>query len=183
MGEVMEYLDIVDEENNLLGRTESRDVIHKEGLWHREVAAWIMNENGKLLMERRACTKKQEPNKWGLCAGHIDPGEDIKSSMVRELEEEIGLKIDVKDLKLISIEKKQNSYGDIKNYNFQYNYFVRTNKKIEDYKVQLEELSELKYISITRLEEIVKAKDENYTFSDQLYMPKIIKILKGNKME
>lgn len=179
----MEYLDIVDEENNLTGRIEERGIVHRDGLWHREVAIWIMNENGEILIQRRAATKKQEPNKWGLCAGHIDAGEDIETSMIRELEEEIGLKVDIKDLELISIEKKPNVHDTVKNYNFQYNYFIRTNKRIEDYKIQLEELSELKYISISTLEEIVKTKDTEYTFSNQPYIPKIIEVLKKNRME
>ncbi len=37
----MELLDIVDENNNLTGKTEEKEVIHKKGLYHREVAVWI----------------------------------------------------------------------------------------------------------------------------------------------
>ena len=40
----MEYLEIVDEENNLTGETEERDVVHAKGLWHREIAVWIKKE-------------------------------------------------------------------------------------------------------------------------------------------
>ena len=174
----MEYLDVVDENNNLTGKIEERKIIHSNGIWHREIAVWIMNESGEVLIQKRSAAKKQEPNKWALCAGHIDAGEGIKVSAIREIEEEIGLKIELNDLVLISIEKKAKDYGELKNYNFQYQYFVRTKKKIEEYKIQEEELSELKYITISTLEEIVRDKDEAYTFSDQPYMPKIIEMLK-----
>ena len=43
----MEYLDVVDENNNLTGKTEERNIIHEKGIWHREVAVWIMNEQGE----------------------------------------------------------------------------------------------------------------------------------------
>lgn len=33
----MEYLEIVDEENNLTGKTEERDIVHAKWLWHREI--------------------------------------------------------------------------------------------------------------------------------------------------
>ena len=40
----MELLDVVDENNNLTGKQEEREIVHRDGLWHREVAIWIMNE-------------------------------------------------------------------------------------------------------------------------------------------
>ena len=42
----MEYLDVVDENNNLIGKNEERNIIHEKGIWHREVAVWIINEKG-----------------------------------------------------------------------------------------------------------------------------------------
>lgn len=82
----MEYLDVVDENNNLTGKIEERNIIHEKGIWHREVAVWIMNEQGKILLQKRASTKKQEPNKWAICAGHIDAGETVENAILRELE-------------------------------------------------------------------------------------------------
>lgn len=46
----MEYFDIVDENNNLTGKTEEREIVHTTGLWHREVAVWVINEKGELLL-------------------------------------------------------------------------------------------------------------------------------------
>ena len=56
----MEILDVVDENNNLTGKTEDRKIVHEKGLWHREVAAWIMNEKGEVLLQKRAPSKKKE---------------------------------------------------------------------------------------------------------------------------
>ncbi len=40
----MELLDIVDDNNNLTGNQEDKDIIHEKGLWHREIAVFIQNE-------------------------------------------------------------------------------------------------------------------------------------------
>lgn len=51
----MELLDIVDENNNLIGKAEERNIVHEKGLWHRHVGAWIMNEKGEILFQKSAC--------------------------------------------------------------------------------------------------------------------------------
>ena len=57
-------------------------------------------------------------------------------------------------------------------------YFLKTNWKIEDYKIRVEELSEIKYIPFEEFENIVKNKDKNVTFTKQAYMPEMIEILR-----
>ena len=175
----MEYLDIVDENNKLTGKTEERNIIHEKGIWHREVAVWIINEKGEILLQKRASTKKQEPNKWSICAGHVDAGETVESAIIREMEEEIGIKLSIDELEFLNTYKTQNDLqNNIKNYIFQYIYFFKTNWKIEDYKISLEELSEIKYIPFEEFENIVKNKDENVTFTKNDYMIEIIEILR-----
>lgn len=175
----MEYLDLVDENNNLIGKKEEKSIIHQKGLWHRECAAWPYKENGDVLVQKRVATKKQNPNKWALCAGHVQAGETPEVAMIREIEEEIGLTVKKEELESSSIEKiiQESPNGTINKY-FSYRYFVKTNKNINEYTIQEEELSEVKYISLEELEEIVKTGDENYTFSKREYMPKIIEEIK-----
>ena len=177
----MEFLDVVDENNKLTGETAERNIIHEKGLWHREVAVWIMNQQGDILLQKRASTKKQEPNKWAICAGHIDAGENVESAIVREMEEELGIKATIKDLEFLCIYKKKNEVSNLKNYNFQYMYFLKTDYKIEDYKIRLEELSEIKYIDFEELVNIVNNKDQNVTFTKQSYMPEMIEKLRERK--
>ena len=53
--------EVVDEENNLTGKIEERNIIHKEGLWHREISVWIMNEKGEIIStEPKAGTMLKE---------------------------------------------------------------------------------------------------------------------------
>ena len=59
----MELLDVVDENNNLTGIQENRNIIHEKGLLHREIAVFIQNEKGEFLIQKRSANKKQAPNK------------------------------------------------------------------------------------------------------------------------
>ena len=68
------------------------------------------------------------------------------------------------------------------NNNFQYIYFAKTNKKIEEYVIQEDELSELKYISVEELQKVIETKDGKYTFSKSEYFGTLIKILKEKRI-
>ena len=174
----MELLDVVDENNNLIGKTEDREIIHQKGLYHREVGIWIMNEKGEILVQKRSANKKQAPNKWGITAGHVDAGEEPIKVAIREVFEEIGLELSKEEIEFLFIAKKHKKFSDTQyNNNFQYIYFAKTNKKIEEYVIQEEELSELKYISIEELEKVIENKDEKYTFSKSEYFETLMKIL------
>jgi isopentenyl-diphosphate delta-isomerase type 1 len=173
----MEYLDIVDENNNLTGKLAEREYIHKKGIWHREISVWIVNGKGEILLQKRAANKKEKPNQWGTCSGHIEAGETKEDSIIRELNEELGLEVTINKLKFMWIEKVKNKSSGRKNYHFKYMYFLKTNYKIEDYKIQTEELSEIKYISFVKIKEIIAIKDPTVTFSKQKYAFRLLQEL------
>ena len=52
------------------------------------------------------------------------------------------------------------------------------NHKIEDYTMQEEEVSDLKYISIEEMEDAIKNNDESYTFTKWNNIAEVISILK-----
>lgn len=162
----MELLDIVDEKDNLTGEKADRKIIHEKGLWHREIVVHIINEKKEMLIQKRAATKRLCPNMWALCAGHIDAGEIPIKAAIRELEEEIGLAVDEDELTYIGIQKTSKKRDGVINNHFKYIYLVKTNTKLEDFKIQCEELSEIKYISIEELIEVIKNKEKNYSFSN-----------------
>ena len=175
----MEYLDVVTENNELTGRKEERNFIHENGIWHREVAVWIMNEKGEILLQKRAKTKKQYPDKWSICAGDIDASESVEVAMVREIEEEIGISLKIEDLEFLGVYKVQEETNNIKNNYFNYTYFIKRDWKIEDYKIRLEELSEVKYFSFEKIEEMIRNGSEDITFVEKSYMPEILELLRN----
>lgn len=177
----MEYLDIVDEQNNLTGKTEERDIIHEKGLWHREISVWIMNQKGEVLLQKRSPNKKQGANNWSICAGHVDIGEQPIIAAVREIKEELGLIVQKNELKELFVEKSAsklpNSYNNI----FSYKYFLKTNTPIDNYKIDKNEVSEIKYISLEELEQLMKDKPANYPFVAKSNMVQILPKLKEYK--
>src|SRR3989344_9699146 len=59
----------------------------------RIVSLCVFNENGEVLIAKRQTTKILDPNKWGpSVAGTVDEGENYDSAVIKEAEEEIGLK-------------------------------------------------------------------------------------------
>lgn len=168
-----EYLDIFDENNKSLNEKKERKIVHEKGLWHREIAVWILNEKNEILIQKRAATKKLAPNKWALCAGHIISGETIIEAALREVEEEVGIKnLCPADLILFDIQKTSNITEDVQNNNYKYCYILKTNYKENEFVIQEEELSEVKYISMEELENLSKKESENYAGS-----------LKGKKLK
>lgn len=181
----MELLDIVDENNNLTGKLEDKDEIHKKGLWHREVAIWIMNEEGRILLQKRALTKHQNPGKWALTAGHIGAGEEAILGAIRETKEEIGIDITKNELQELFCVKNSEVHPESHTFNncYVYHYFLKVNQKVEEYEIQKQELSEVKYFSLKELEKITQEKNKEFVFSKKEYMPQIMKYLKKKRSE
>ena len=180
----MELLDVVDSDNNLTGEKIDREIIHSTGLFHREVGVIIINEKNEILLEKRSPTKKQSPNKWGLVAGHIDAGETPDNTMIREIKEEIGIDVSIEDLEFLKIVKRIVKYNEKQyNNNFFYTYLLKTKKRISDYTIQKEELTEVKYFKIEEIENAARIKDENFVFSKEEFIIDILNIVKNKIKE
>ena len=78
------------------GKIKERGQVHKDGDWHRSVHVWVAqkdttNNNVRVLMQRRSPFKDTHPNQLDVsCAGHVNAGDDILETTMRELEEELG---------------------------------------------------------------------------------------------
>ena len=87
-----EMLDLVDENDNVIG-SKSRKEIYAEGLRnYRVVHAFIVNSKGKIWIPRRVSTKKLYPD--GLdysIAGHVESGETYEEGMIKEAIEEVDI--------------------------------------------------------------------------------------------
>lgn len=62
----------------------------------------ILEKEGRIVMLRRQNTGWQDGN-YTMPSGHLEAGETISQSMVREAKEEIGVNIEKKDLQLVHV--------------------------------------------------------------------------------
>jgi len=89
-----EYLDLVDENDNVLGR-KLRSEIYAEGLWNfRVINVFLINSKGQLWVPRRAADKAIFP--LGLdfsAAGHVESGETYDDTFAREVQEELNIDV------------------------------------------------------------------------------------------
>ena len=86
-----ERLILVDEKNRAVG-VGSKTAVHRAGLLHRAFSIFIVDGDGRILLQRRA---REKYHSGGLlansCCGHPRPGETTLSAARRRLTEELGI--------------------------------------------------------------------------------------------
>ena len=88
-----EIFDVVNERDEVIDCKPRREV-HARGLLHRAVHVLVFNSRGQLFLQKRSMLKDTAKGKWDSSAsGHLDTGEDYDACAVREVWEEIGLKL------------------------------------------------------------------------------------------
>ena len=110
----MEAVDIYDENRNETGRIlmRGRDKL-KPGEFIVSVDALIINSEGKILIGKRADTKNKFPGLWEINGGGKKAGETSEEAVVREVQEELGIDLDIKDAKLLKTVKNEFKFKDI----------------------------------------------------------------------
>jgi len=88
-----EWLPVVDKDGKIIGKA-LRSVCHGgDKILHPVVHLHVMNHRKHLFLQLRPETKLIQPGKWDTAVGgHISFGEDVKTALLREAYEEIGLK-------------------------------------------------------------------------------------------
>lgn len=87
---MVEDLILVDERNRAVGRAD-KWTVHKEGLLHRAFSIFLVDDRGRLLLQRRSRAKYHSAGLWAnSCCGHPRPGEATLQAARRRLREELG---------------------------------------------------------------------------------------------
>lgn len=90
--EDIEYLDLVDENDNVIGK-EDRNIIYKKDLNNfRVINIMIINSENKIIVPKRSGNRRLFPNCYDCSVGgHVSSGETYEEAAYRELEEELGI--------------------------------------------------------------------------------------------
>lgn len=146
---------IVNEKDRIICYKERYDRKPEEII--RVSALWVENSKGQILMVQRSFKKRDSPGLWGpSVAGTVEKGETYRSNIIKEAEEEIGLK----DFKLKKGEKQRLSVGH--EYYVQY-YIAVVDRDIKDFKIDKREVERLEWFDRERLRREVKKNPERFT--------------------
>lgn len=140
---------LVDEKDNVIGSKERSKLNHPEDIY-RVSALWITNNKGDILLAQRALTKDKDPGLWGpSVAGTVELGETYDDNIKKEISEEIGLKnVKLKKGPKIMVSSPRRYFCKW--------YFLKTDKKAEDFTIQKEEVAQVKWFSKEKLMKMLK---------------------------
>lgn len=145
-----EQIDIYDETHARIGSS-TRAEAHQKGYWHKAFHCWIIKDNGasgSILFQLRSDEKDFYPNYLDItAAGHLLAGESALDGL-REVEEELGIKVNQENLHFLGTRTEVAKVGDILNREFCDTYFLRDDHSLNEYKLQVEEVSGLVEIDI-----------------------------------
>jgi len=87
------------------------------------VSAVISDGKGRVLIVKRA--KEPSKGRWSIPGGVIKLGEDLKTALKREIEEECGLKVDIKRLLAVSERIIRDAQGRVRYHYILIDYLCR----------------------------------------------------------
>ena len=137
----MELWDIYDENRNRTGQ-----VIERAGHWGNEkyhliIHVAIFDSQGRMLIQKRAKEKRAWADLWDIsCGGSAVAGEDSRTAAEREVMEELGIKIDLKDVRPHFTMYYERGFDDY--------YTVIRDIDIDELTLQTEEVSEAKWATL-----------------------------------
>jgi isopentenyldiphosphate isomerase len=138
-----ELFDVLDAFGVPTGETKARSLVHRDGDWHRSFHLWIIKDGTHVLLQRRSPKKDLEGGKLDVTVGgHFGAGETLLE-VVREVEEEIGLKVELKDLHYLETRQGVRHYEHAIDREFVDVYALHCNRSLEEYFLQCDEVSVL----------------------------------------
>lgn len=142
----MEYVDIYNKRHEKQNYTKGRKEL-EIGEYRLSCFAWILNEQNEILVQQRLATTKNSPNMWETVSGGAVAGDNSLTGIIRELEEELGIKADIDDLTFIGSFIRYNDYVEI--------WVLNSNVLVEDLKLQETEVQAAKWVTISEYENMI----------------------------
>lgn len=137
----MEKIKVFDEQFQYIG-IHSRDYVHRKGLWHETFQCWLIDDDF-VYIQKRSANKKDFPSLFDItAAGHLEAHETVEDG-VREIEEELGIKVAFTDLISVGIIQDVILLPHFSDYEFAHVYFHKADFKAEDFILQEDEVESI----------------------------------------
>lgn len=136
--------------------TVDRAKAHKEGVWHASIHVWILDDQNRLLFQKRSQNSKHFASQWDIsAAGHINSAVD---NGFREITEELGVIPNKDDLQFIG---NLVTVHDLPNFNNKERprvYLWESKLKLKDFKFQDGEVEALAAVSLKDVDDFINQK-------------------------
>ncbi|HSX35683.1 MAG TPA: NUDIX domain-containing protein [Patescibacteria group bacterium] len=154
----MSRITVVDENDKVVG-AEEREVVRQKGLIHRIARVFVINNDGRVLLQRRSLALQDNPGKWDQSVGgHVDEGEDYLTAAKRETLEELGISVDdFKELGKFYVERPAPG-GTVRRFQ---TVFSCVWDGAVDY--DKSEVNEVRWFSVTEIDDWVAKSPEDFT--------------------
>ncbi len=96
----MERIDIYDRFGNRTGKIIDKGVPLGPDEYYAQCHVVLCHSSGQFLLQRCAMTKKYSPGAWDITGGGVNAGENAREASLREVYEELGLRIPPEKLRL-----------------------------------------------------------------------------------
>lgn len=169
MKESLEKMDIVDENDRIMGEASKKDIYDKDLKYYRIVKGIIRDNTGKILLPKRSKYKYIYPECYDISlSGHVDKGESYEEALQREMKEELGIEeAEYKEICYLTPKQLDSNYF-IKLFMVNYDGQIKVDKK---------EVESANYVEIEQLYKLMKERPEKFK-DDFLFL---LNILKDNK--
>lgn len=166
----MELWDVYNRDRTKTNKTMVRGSEFEKDAYHLVVHACVFNAKGEMLIQQRQPFKEGWSNMWDITVGgSAVAGESSQTAMERELMEEIGLKVDLQNVRPHITVNFSVGFDDI--------YLIEKEVNIDELKLQYEEVQQVKWAS---MEEIFQKIDEGVFIP---YYKSLIQLLFEQKQE
>lgn len=144
----MEYLDLLDKDRNLTGerilRANGKPNI-PENKYINIINIFIQNNNKEFLIQK---TSQEKGSVMATTGGFVKFGDTSIKTVIIEVQEELGLNINENEFQLFKSYENGSVFLDV--------YYMKKDIKINDMKLQKEEVEYVKWLSIDEIKELIK---------------------------
>ncbi len=145
----MELWDVYDVNRNKTGKIIERGSSWGNEKYHLIIHVAIFNKEGKMLIQKRAACKKAWANLWDIsCGGSAVAGEDSHTAAEREVKEELGIDIDLRNVRPHFTMNYERGFDDF--------YTYETELNPEELTLQTEEVDSAKWASLDEVRELFR---------------------------
>lgn len=145
----MELVDVYNNRHEKTEKIKGRKELDA-GEYRLSCYVYIINDDDKLLIQQRVATVENAPNMWETLSGGAISGDTSLRGAIRETEEELGIKANKEDMLYIGSFIRLKDFVEV--------WLLKSNEKIENLKLESDEIQNAKWVSISEFEEMLEKK-------------------------